>query len=225
MASPAYPPGNSASSASSAASSASASIVRPAAFTGTQTATSTLPRTTLIVGGARSGKSSHAERLIDGARAGNAGATPFYIATAEARDAEMVERIRLHRERRGSAWQTIEEPFDLIGVLRANPGRTVLVDCLTLWLTNLLLAERDLAAEREQLAASVASFSGTIILISNEVGLGIVPDNALARRFRDEAGILNQAIAKVCQRVIFMAAGLPMTMKDESAAVAAGAVR
>ena len=222
MASPAYPPGNPASPANTAAS-PGASIVRPAAFA-SQTTGATLPRATLIVGGARSGKSSHAERLIDAAR-GNAGTMPLYIATAEARDGEMVERIRLHRERRGSAWQTIEEPFDLTGVLRANQGRTILVDCLTMWLTNLLLAERDITAARDELAASVEHFSGAIILVANEVGLGIVPDNALARRFRDEAGLLNQAIAKVCPRVIFMAAGLPMIMKDDSAAVAAGAVR
>lgn len=217
MASPAYPPGPASPANTRAA------IVRPAAFA-SQTTGASLPRATLIVGGARSGKSSHAERLIDAAR-GHAGTTPLYIATAEARDAEMVERIRLHRERRGAAWQTIEEPFDLPGVLRANQGRTILVDCLTLWLTNLLLAECDIAAAREQLAASVANFSGAILLVANEVGLGIVPDNALARRFRDEAGILNQAIAKVCPRVIFMAAGLPMIMKDESAAAAAGVAR
>jgi adenosylcobinamide kinase/adenosylcobinamide-phosphate guanylyltransferase len=220
MASPAYPPGISASPLSPT----SASIVRPAAFASPQNADANLPRATFILGGARSGKSSYAERLIDSARDGN-GAKPLYIATAEARDAEMVERIRLHRERRGSAWETIEEPVDLTGVLRANAGRIILVDCLTLWLTNLLLAERDIAAEREKLIATIANFSGAVVLIANEVGLGIVPDNALARRFRDEAGFLNQAVAQICARVIFMAAGLPMVMKDEIAAASAGAVR
>jgi adenosylcobinamide kinase / adenosylcobinamide-phosphate guanylyltransferase len=216
MASPAYPSGISASPSSSS----SASIVRPAAFASGPS----LPRATLVLGGARSGKSAYAERRIDGGRAGN-GANPLYIATAEARDAEMAERIRRHRERRGSAWQTIEEPFDVAGVLRANAGRIMLVDCLTLWLTNLLLAEKDVAAERELLAATVAALDSPVVLIANEVGLGIVPENALARRFRDEAGLLNQAVAQVCQRVVFMAAGLPMVMKDESATAAAGAAR
>jgi adenosylcobinamide kinase/adenosylcobinamide-phosphate guanylyltransferase len=216
MASPAYPPGNSASPTSSTG----AAILRPAAFASGPS----LPRATLVVGGARSGKSVYAERMIDAARTGH-GANPLYIATAEARDVEMAERIRLHRARRGSAWQTIEEPFDLVSVLGANTGRIILVECLTLWLTNLLLAEKDIAAERERLAAAVAELAGPVVLIANEVGLGIVPENALARRFRDEAGLLNQAIAQTCQRVIFMAAGLPMVMKDESAAAATGAAR
>ena len=223
MASPAYPPGTSA----SATASASASIVRPAAFALAHpplAAGPSLPRATLVIGGARSGKSTYAEGMIDDARTPQ-GARPVYIATAEARDSEMAERIRLHRERRGLSWETIEEPQDLVGVLTAHNGRVTLVDCLTLWLTNVLLADKDIPVERDRLVATVAGLAGPAILIANEVGLGIVPDNALARRFRDEAGLLNQAIAKVCDRVIFMAAGLPMVLKDEAATAATGAAR
>ncbi|HEX7005854.1 MAG TPA: bifunctional adenosylcobinamide kinase/adenosylcobinamide-phosphate guanylyltransferase [Alphaproteobacteria bacterium] len=189
-----------------------------------------LPRATLVLGGARSGKSAYAEQLIEGARVA-LGVKPLYIATAEARDTEMIERIRRHRDRRGDRWDTIEEPIYLSGALVAHsghsgtgPGRPILVDCLTLWLSNLLLAGHDIAHEREQLAATIACLDGPVVLISNEVGLGIVPDNALARAFRDEAGLLNQAIAQVCVRVVFMAAGLPMVMKHETTA-ATGAAR
>jgi adenosylcobinamide kinase/adenosylcobinamide-phosphate guanylyltransferase len=188
----------------------------------------TLPRATLVLGGARSGKSAYAEQLIEGARVA-LGTKPVYIATAEARDTEMAERIRHHRGRRGDRWDTVEEPVYLSGALVAHggaqAGRPILVDCLTLWLSNLLLAGHDIAHEREQLAATVACLEGPVVLIANEVGLGIVPDNALARRFRDEAGLLNQAMAQVCARVVFMAAGLPMVMKHETGVVATGASR
>ncbi|MFN4281762.1 MAG: bifunctional adenosylcobinamide kinase/adenosylcobinamide-phosphate guanylyltransferase [Alphaproteobacteria bacterium] len=172
-----------------------------------------LPRVSLVLGGARSGKSAYAETLIADAARPN-GLRPLYIATAEARDPEMRERIALHRERRGALWETVEESLHLAGALVGAAGRAVLVDCLTLWLTNHLLAGRDLAAERERLVATLRSLDGPVVLIANEVGLGIVPDNALARAFRDEAGLLNQAVARVAGRVVFMAAGLPLLMKD-----------
>lgn len=178
-----------------------------------------LPRSILVLGGARSGKSGYAERLIAAAPMAP-GKQPLYIATAQALDDEMAERIRRHRESRGASWDTIEAPLDLAGALAANNGRAMMVDCLTLWLSNLLHANKDVAAERERLVTTVAGLAGPVALIANEVGLGIVPDNALARRFRDEAGWLNQALAQVCERVIFMAAGLPLVMKNESAIAA-----
>lgn len=185
-----------------------------------------LPRATLVIGGARSGKSSYAEQLVEGARAAS-GVTPVYIATAEARDAEMAARIARHRDERGERWITVEEPVYLTSALVAhgNAGRPVLVDCLTLWLSNLMLAGHDIGHEREQLAATIACLAGPVVLVANEVGLGIVPDNALARAFRDEAGLLNQAMAQVCGRVVFMAAGLPLVMKHEAGAAAGVAPR
>ena len=180
-----------------------------------------LPRATLVLGGARSGKSGYAERMILGARPSR----PLYIATAQALDDEMAERIRRHRETRGAAWDTVEEPLDLAGVLTTHNSRAMVVDCLTLWLSNLLHANKDVPQERARLVATIAGLSGPVALIANEVGMGIVPDNALARRFRDEAGWLNQALAQVCGRVIFMAAGLPLVMKDETAIAATPATR
>lgn len=166
-----------------------------------------LPRLTLVLGGARSGKSVHAERLI-GSRAA------VYVATTQVHDDEMAERVAIHRARRGDGWHTIEEPLDLAGVLaRDFDRRPVLIDCLTLWLTNVMLADRPVQAEIKVLCAALATAPGPIICVSNEVGLGIVPDNALARRFRDEAGRLNQAVAAVAQRVDFIAAGLALRMK------------
>lgn len=164
---------------------------------------------TLILGGARSGKSAHSEALIEKLPA------PWtYIATGQAFDDEMRERIAHHRNRRGDGWRTVEAPFDLASTLEAVPeDQPVLVDCLTLWLTNHMLAEHDLAAESERLSAVLAKPRGPWIVVSNEVGLGIVPDNALARRFRDEAGRLNQRVAQIADRVLFMAAGLPMVLK------------
>ena len=164
---------------------------------------------TLVLGGARSGKSMHAERLA------TALSPPWtYIATAQAFDTEMEERIALHRARREAGWHTVDAPFDLAGALSAVPdGRPVVVDCLTLWLTNHLLAEHDLDVESARLAESFSHPRGPWFVVSNEVGLGIVPDNALARRFRDAAGRLNQAIAAVADEVLFMVAGLPMRVK------------
>jgi adenosylcobinamide kinase/adenosylcobinamide-phosphate guanylyltransferase len=166
-------------------------------------------RLTLLLGGARSGKSAHAEQLV------TAHPAPWtYIATAQSFDAEMNERIALHRSRRVSGWETIEEPHDLAGALAKIPaGRPVLVDCLTLWLSNRMLMEADLEKECAQLEEVLAAARGPWFVVSNEVGLGIVPDNALARRFRDAAGRLNQRIAAKADRVLFMVAGLPMQVK------------
>lgn len=178
---------------------------------------SPLPAVTLILGGARSGKSRFAESLI--------AASPgpwVYLATGESGDAEMAARIRNHRARRGDDWRTVEEPLDLAGALgrATGKGRAILVDCLTLWISNLMAAGRDVALETERLIATLPRISTPIVFVANEVGLGIVPDNALARAFRDEAGRVNQAIAAVADRVYFVAAGLPLVMKDESAVAA-----
>ena len=164
---------------------------------------------TLVLGGARSGKSRHAEALIEALPA------PWsYIATAQAYDDEMRERIAGHRARRPDGWQTVDAPLELAEALAAQPaGRPILVDCLTLWLTNLILAERDTAIATGELMAACREAQGPIVLVSNEVGLGIVPDNALARRFRDEAGRLHQRLASQAERVVFMVAGLPMQVK------------
>ncbi len=165
---------------------------------------------TLVLGGARSGKSAYAETLIERQAAG-----ALYLATATAGDAEMADRIRRHRERRGAFWQTIEEPLALCTMMAevARPDRPILVDCLTLWLSNLMHAERDIEAETQALTALLPRLAGPAVLVSNEVGLGIVPDNALARRFRDHAGRLNQAVASVADNVVFIAAGLPLFLK------------
>lgn len=164
---------------------------------------------TFLLGGARSGKSAHAERLI------TAFPAPWtYIATAQAYDDEMRERIDIHRSRRGEGWRTLDAPLDLVGVLDSvADGEPVLVDCLTLWLTNHMLAEHDVEAESARLAEVLARPRGPWFVVANEVGLGIVPDNALARRFRDAAGRLNQMVAAGADEVLFMVAGLPMKVK------------
>ena len=164
---------------------------------------------TFIIGGARSGKSAHAETLV------TAGPAPWtYIATAEAYDDEMRERIALHRSRRSEGWTTIDAPLDLAGAIEALPdGQAVLIDCLTLWLTNHMLAEHDLDAERRRLTHLLSRPRGPWFVVSNEVGLGIVPDNALARLFRDAAGRLNQQVATVADTVLLMVAGLPLKVK------------
>jgi len=170
-----------------------------------------LPPLTLVLGGARSGKSRHAETLIEAAAP-----AALYLATAQALDGEMAERIRRHRARRGARWTTREEPLDLAAALgeAARPERPVLVDCLTLWLANLLLAGRDVDEATAALLDALPRLGGRVVFVANEVGLGIVPDNALARAFRDHAGRLNQAVAAQAQRVVFLAAGLPLTLKD-----------
>ena len=170
-----------------------------------------LPPVTLILGGARSGKSGYAERLAE------SGPGPcVYLATATAGDVEMAERIALHRQRRGTRWSTHEEPVALAGALAATarPDSVVVVDCLTLWLSNVMFTGLDVENECEQLCKALARLPGPVVLVSNEIGLGIVPDNALARRFRDAAGRMNQAVAAAADRVVFVAAGLPLVLKD-----------
>lgn len=164
---------------------------------------------TLVLGGARSGKSRHAEALVEAFPA------PWtYVATAQAYDDEMRERISSHQSRRGEGWRTLDAPLDLVGALDSlAPGAPVLVDCLTLWLTNHMLAEHDVEAETARLADALARPRGPWFVVANEVGLGIVPDNALARRFRDAAGRLNQRVAAAADEVLFMVAGLPMKVK------------
>lgn len=164
-----------------------------------------------VLGGARSGKSRFAEERTRAFAARER----VYVATAECRDEEMESRIVLHRLRRGADWRTIEAPHRLVEALSAEmrDDRVILVDCLTLWLTNRLLADADLDADGDRLAAALGTASGPVVLVSNEVGLSIVPDNALARRFRDEAGRLNQKIAAVAQEAWFVAAGLPLKLK------------
>lgn len=159
---------------------------------------------TLILGGARSGKSALAESLLP--QGG------LYIATAEILDGEMQARIDLHQTRRGAVWTTLEAPLDLAGALLGS-GQPALVDCLTLWTSNLLLAQRDASQEVEDVIAALQTRSADTVLVANEVGLGIVPDNALARAFRDQAGLVNQKIAAIAGRVVFVAAGLPLVLK------------
>lgn len=167
-----------------------------------------LPRLTLVLGGARSGKSRHAEGLV------TAMAPPWiYVATAQAFDEEMTARIAEHRSRRDAGWHTVEAPLDLAGVIAADSGQTMLIDCLTLWLSNIMLDGRDVEAACNALVDALAAAKGPIVAVSNEVGLGIVPDNALARRFRDAQGRLNQDVAARADRVVLMAAGLPLTLK------------
>ena len=166
----------------------------------------------LILGGARSGKSRLAERL-----AADTGLPVMYIATSQPQDAELNARVALHRQRRPVAWGLIEEPLALAQVLRDNaaPDRCLLIDCLTLWLTNLLLLDdpQRLVAEREALLEQVAGWPGELIFVSNETGLGVVPLGELTRRYVDEAGWLHQALAERCQRVVLTVAGLPLTLK------------
>jgi adenosyl cobinamide kinase/adenosyl cobinamide phosphate guanylyltransferase len=163
---------------------------------------------TLVLGGARSGKSRYAESLI-------AALPPpwIYVATAQALDAEMTERIAAHRGRRGTQWRTIEAPRDLVGALRTHLTAPVLIDCLTLWLSNLLLADADIDAEIDRMEAALTETATPVVLVTNEVGSGIVPDNALARRFRDLQGILNQRVAACAERVVLVVAGLPVVVK------------
>lgn len=167
-------------------------------------------RLTMVLGGARSGKSRHAERLVLAS-----GLAPVYVATAQPLDGEMTQRIADHRLRRGTAWHTIEEPLDLVGTLQdaCAPGRVVLVDCLTLWLTNLMVAERAVEAECTHLLDALPGLTGPVVLVSNEVGQGITPDNAMARRFIDHAGWLHQGIAEQADAVVLMTAGLAQRLK------------
>ncbi len=167
---------------------------------------------TLVLGGARSGKSRYAESLVTGRP------QPWvYIATAEARDDEMAARIAAHRARRAAGWQTIEAPHELPEALRAAPPEAaVLVDCLTLWLSNVMDAKFNIDKLTQRLEEALGGRTGMTVLVSNEVGLSIVPDNALARSFRDAQGVLNQRLAARARRVVLMVAGQPLTVKGTS---------
>ncbi|MGQ0611439.1 MAG: bifunctional adenosylcobinamide kinase/adenosylcobinamide-phosphate guanylyltransferase [Paracoccaceae bacterium] len=170
----------------------------------------TFPRLTLVIGGARSGKSRLAERLVRAA-----GLPKTYIATAEAWDDEMRARVAAHREGRGEDWACIEAPRDLPGALAAAPPGIALIDCATLWLTNVVLAEADIVAETEALLAALDARAGPVVIVTNELGWSIVPENALARRFRDEQGRLNQALAARAALVVTVIAGLPLVLKGQ----------
>lgn len=178
---------------------------------------SLLPELTLVLGGARSGKSHVAETLI--VEHATATATrPVYIATAEAGDAEMLERIAAHQARRDAVWTTVETLIGLDEAIDAHAvdDRPVLIDSLTLWLSNVLHAGVDIAGAVETLLVALDAAKAPIVCVSDEVGLGLVPDNALGRTFRDELGRLNQRIASQADRVCFVAAGLPLTLKDDT---------
>lgn len=166
----------------------------------------------LIVGGARSGKSNRALQL-----AGQIAQDRVFVATAESSDAEMAERIERHRADRGAGFMTVEAPLDLVEALESasSPDRAVVVDCLTIWLSNLMHYERDVEAQTAALIEFLSQAPGPVILVSNEVGMGLVPTTPLGRAFRDAQGELNQAVAAVCRRVEFMVAGLPLTLKSE----------
>ena len=170
-----------------------------------------LPDTTLVLGGARSGKSVFAEQ-----RVAKAPATRIYLATATAGDDEMHERIARHRARRGDGWRTIEEPLALVETLahEDRPGTAILVDCLTLWLSNLIHAGKDADVQSRQLAACLREAKAKIVLVSNEVGLGLVPETPLGRTFRDAQGRLNQVVGAAVSNVAFIAAGLPIWLKQ-----------
>jgi adenosylcobinamide kinase/adenosylcobinamide-phosphate guanylyltransferase len=172
--------------------------------------TQSLPPVTLVLGGARSGKSGFAEAITVAHPRGC-----LYLATAEIGDAEMAERVRQHRARREAHWRTIEAPLEIAPAIVAETeqGTAVLVDCLTLWLSNLLGAGRDPDRETDVLVRALGQAGGPAVFVANEVGLGIVPDNTLARAFRDHAGRLNQRIAGIANDVFFVAAGLPLRLK------------
>ncbi len=167
-------------------------------------------RVILVLGGARSGKSVFAERLV-----AQSGLKKIYLASAQIFDGEMEKRVDLHRSRRGEDWQLVEEPVALGAALEkaASKDCAILVDCLTLWVTNLMMAEMDVAKLGDALAEQLSKLEGTIVFVSNEVGQGIVPDNKMAREFRDYAGLLHQKIAAVADEVYFVTAGLPQTLK------------
>lgn len=175
-----------------------------------------LPPVSLVLGGARSGKSTHAEKLVTGSVHGAPPQAAVYVATAQAGDVEMATRIMAHRARRGVNWTTIEEPLKLDEALQsaAGQGRPVLVDCLTLWLSNLMLGGSDVDEATDDLLRTLDGLAVPVVLVSNEVGLGIVPETPLGRSFRDAQGRLNMRIAERADRVILMTAGLPLTLKD-----------
>ncbi|MEW5421906.1 bifunctional adenosylcobinamide kinase/adenosylcobinamide-phosphate guanylyltransferase [Amorphus sp. 3PC139-8] len=173
-----------------------------------------MARSILILGGARSGKSRLAEELVAGS-----GRAPVYLASAGApQDTEMAARVAHHQARRDARWRTVEEPVDLVGALtrEAGPETAILVDCLTLWLANLFGAERAIEAEVEALCALIPNLSGPVVFVSNEVGGGIVPENALARAFRDAQGRLNQRVADAADESFWVVAGRPIRLPREA---------
>ena len=167
------------------------------------------PHLSLVLGGARSGKSAYAEKLIE------AHPSPWiYIATAEAFDDEMRDRIALHQSRRDDGWRTLEAPQALVGAIRAAPGDApLLIDCLGVWLSNRLLNDADLVDDRRRLASALLERQAPTVVVSPEVGLSIVPENALARSFRDAAGLLHQDVARIARRVDLIVAGYPVKVK------------
>lgn len=170
-----------------------------------------LPKRTFILGGAASGKSAWAEGFVE-----SHGLPMTYLATGQIFDAEVAAKVERHRARRDARWQTVEAPLDLAGVLTDLPGdRAVLLDCATMWLSNLMLAERDLGAAEAELLAALEGCAAPLAIVSNEVGQGIVPENALARRFREAQGRLNIALAAHCDLVVQVVAGLPRALKGE----------
>ena len=173
-----------------------------------------MPARVLVIGGQRSGKSRYAEDLVLASKL-----APVYLATGAAGDGEMAERIARHRERRGDGWRTVEEPLDLgAAILReASAGTAVLVDCLTLWLSNLLDAERPVDLDTERLVAALGGVRGPVVIVSNEVGSGIIPANALARTYADALGSLNQRVAAAVDTVVLVAAGVPLVLKPTPA--------
>ena len=170
------------------------------------------PRVQFVLGGARSGKSAHAEAL---AQARKDGGDLVYIATAEIFDEEMQARIDLHKQRRGPEWALVEAPLDLPRAIHDSDHQnaTILVDCLSVWTTNLLVHDRDMEEARRALIDTLRTCRGGIVLVASETGLGIVPDNALSRHFRDANGLLNQAVAAAADEVFFMAAGIALKIK------------
>lgn len=172
----------------------------------------TIPRVTLVLGGARSGKSAFAEQLV------GASEKPIYFATAEALDEEMIERIRRHRARRAARWITVEEPLELVSLLsqHVSPQSAVLVDCLTVWLGNLIHAGRNIDNETNALVELLPTLGGGVVFVSNEVGMGIVPENKMARDFRDQAGRLHQALAARADSVYLVVAGIATTLKGNA---------
>ena len=170
-------------------------------------------RTVLVTGGARSGKSLYAEGLIRAS-----GHDRVYVATCAVLDGEMEERVARHRGQRGAGWMTVEEQRAIADVIarESRATRALLVDCLTLWLSNLMFADADIEAETDALVAALRAAPGPLVLVTNEVGSGIVPENALARRFRDAQGRLNRMIAQACDATVLVAAGLPLVLKPQS---------
>ena len=166
---------------------------------------------TLVLGGARSGKSRFAEKLV-----GNSGLQPVYLATGQALDQEMERRIEEHRQRRGSGWRTVEAPLELAEALRRETAQdhAVLVDCATLWLTNLMMADRGIPEAIDHLIDTLHKADGPVVIVSNEVGMGIVPENEMARTFRDHVGRLHQAIAEIAEAVYLVVAGQALAVKQ-----------